>query len=108
LILEIKTGTIAMPLIEEKTGFGFALVHPDKGCAHCVNVATVGRNILRHGRNETAKLASPLHNRADHVLKIIWCHNNFPEIKSSEVREPLFQRRTYRVRNYGKKSATFY
>jgi hypothetical protein len=57
---EFKIGTIVMPLIEEKTGFGFAKVYPDQRCALCVNVATVARNVSRHSRNETAKLATPL------------------------------------------------
>jgi hypothetical protein len=55
LTLENKTDAIAMPLIEEKTGFGFALVR--------TNVAPVARNVSRYGRNETATLATPLHKR---------------------------------------------
>jgi hypothetical protein len=48
------------PLIEEKRGFGFAGVYPDKRCARCVNFAPFARNVSRHGRNETATLATPL------------------------------------------------
>jgi hypothetical protein len=33
LILEFKSGTIVMPLIEEKTGFGFSIFYPKQGCA---------------------------------------------------------------------------
>jgi hypothetical protein len=62
--LEIKTGTITIPLIEEKIGFGFALVYPDKHSDRCVNIATVARKVSRHGHNESATLATPLHNRA--------------------------------------------
>jgi hypothetical protein len=61
-------------LIEEKKGFGFAGVYPDKRCARCVNVATVARNVSRHGRNETATIAAPLNNRSG------------PDIQNNKVR----------------------
>jgi hypothetical protein len=58
-----------MPLIEEKTGFGFSIVYPDQCCARCVNVAPVARNVSRHGRNETATIATPLYNRPGPAIK---------------------------------------
>jgi hypothetical protein len=51
-----------MPLIEEKIGFGFAGVYPEKRCAHCVNVAPFARNVSRRERNETATLATTIYN----------------------------------------------
>jgi hypothetical protein len=73
----IKTGTIIMPLTEEKIGFGFAGVYPDLSWALCMNIAILARNISRRGRNKTATLFIP---------SIIWCRYNFPEIKNSRVR----------------------
>jgi hypothetical protein len=63
LILEFKTGTIMMTLIEEKKGFGFVGIYQNKPCARCVNVAPVARNVSRHGRNETATFATIIYNR---------------------------------------------
>ena len=51
--LEIKTGTITMPLIEQKIGFGFAQVYPDKLCDRCENCFTP-----RSQRNSNARKAS--------------------------------------------------
>jgi hypothetical protein len=85
LNLKFHTGTILVPLIEEKKGFGFAGVYPDKRCARCVNVASFARNVSRYGRNETAMLATPTYIVPALVSKIIRCHYDFPEIKSSEV-----------------------
>ncbi len=62
-----------MSLIEEKIGFGFALVYPDNRCERCLKVATVARTVSRYGRKETATLATPLHNRAGPGSKITWC-----------------------------------
>jgi hypothetical protein len=59
MTLEFKTGTIIMPLIEEKKGFSY----PNKRCVRCANVAPVARNVSRHGRNETATLATSLYIR---------------------------------------------
>jgi hypothetical protein len=53
---------MAMPLIEEKIGFGFDFVYPDKRCARCVNFAPVARNVSRHGRNENRNAGKALHN----------------------------------------------
>jgi hypothetical protein len=60
--LEIKTGAIAMPLIEEKTGFGSfrlsgqTLRTPRNRCARCENCFTP--------RSQPATIAMLLHNRA--------------------------------------------
>jgi hypothetical protein len=83
--VEIKTDIVAMPLIEETTGFGFALVCPAKRCDHCVNVAPVARNVSRHGRNETATLATPLHYRLGFGIDNNIVPLQFPWIKSSEI-----------------------
>jgi hypothetical protein len=37
-------------------------VNMKKRCARCVNVAPVARTVSRHGRNETATLATIPHN----------------------------------------------
>jgi hypothetical protein len=55
-----KTGTIAIPWIEEKPVL-VRFVYPDKRCARCVSVALVARTVSRSGRNEIATL---LHNLA--------------------------------------------
>jgi hypothetical protein len=57
LILEFKTGTFVMPLVEEKLGAGFAVVCSDKRCVLCEKCFTPRRN-------ETATFATPLYNRA--------------------------------------------
>jgi hypothetical protein len=41
----------------KKKGFSY----PTKRCVRCVNVAPVARNVSRHGRNETATLATLLY-----------------------------------------------
>jgi hypothetical protein len=59
--LEIKTGTIAMPLIEEKTGFGsFRLSGQTlrtlrKRCARCENCFTPRSQRNRNARNASSQ-----------------------------------------------------
>jgi hypothetical protein len=67
-----------MSLIKENIGIGFAGVYPDKRGARCEKCFT-------QRRNETARFATPLYNRAGRVSRIICCHYHFPEIKSSEI-----------------------
>jgi hypothetical protein len=65
-----------MPLIEEKKGFSY----PNKRCVRCVNVAPVARNVSRHGRNETATLAT-----------LFYIHPG-PGIENNKVPLQFFQR----------------
>ena len=58
-------------------------VYPDKRCARCVNVAPVARTVSRHGRNETATLATLLHNRAGPGIE-----NNRVPLQFSRDQEP--------------------
>jgi hypothetical protein len=74
-----------MLLIEEKIGFGFALVYQDNFCARCVNVAPFARNVSRQGRNGTATFATPPYNHSGPSFKNIRDHYNFPEINSSDT-----------------------
>jgi hypothetical protein len=82
LSLEIKTGTIAMPLIEEKKPAPVLFVYPDKRCVRCANVAPVARTVSRHGCNETATVARLLHNRAGPGIK-----NNMVPLQFSGYQE---------------------
>jgi hypothetical protein len=74
---ENKTGTMIMPLIEEKIGFGFAGVYPDKFCARCINVAPVARNVSRQGRNEPQRSQLLFVTAPALVSRIIRGHYNF-------------------------------
>jgi hypothetical protein len=64
----------------------FLFVYPDKRCARCVNVAPVARNVSRHGRNETATLATLLHNRAGPIIESS-IENNMVPLKFSRDQE---------------------
>jgi hypothetical protein len=49
-------------LIEEKNRLWFFSFYMKKRCACCLKVAPVARTVSRHGRNETATLATIPHN----------------------------------------------